>query len=273
MLTPDALPPQTKAHYYSKVMPTLIKAFAEDDDKDTVAAASEAISEIALALGPAAVIKEAPSIVAASIKLLKQKHPCFLEEDAGDANNADDGIDADADHDAALWEAVSELLTNLPKVMGAAWLVHFAKLKPVLLPYLSAGHPASDRSLAIGILAESMHQLEDAGSGFFNEVLPVALRCVNDDDATTRQAPSASACSGCTGARARCMPCSRSSQPYSRASTRPRSRPSVTTPSARSDGSSLPLEPLCPSAPSCPPSSATCRCAPTPERTSPQSAA
>ena len=95
MLTPDALPPQTKAHYYSKVMPTLIKAFAEDDDKDTVAAASEAISEIALALGPAAVIKEAPSIVAASIKLLKQKHPCFLEEDAGDANNADDGIDAD----------------------------------------------------------------------------------------------------------------------------------------------------------------------------------
>ena len=197
MLTPDALPPQTKAHYYSKVMPTLIKAFAEDDDKDTVAAASEAISEIALALGPAAVIKEAPSIVAASIKLLKQKHPCFLEEDAGDANNADDGIDADADHDAALWEAVSELLTNLPKVMGAAWLVHFAKLKPVLLPYLSAGHPASDRSLAIGILAESMHQLEDAGSGFFNEVLPVALRCVNDDDATTRQ--NATFCLGVLG--------------------------------------------------------------------------
>ena len=219
MLTPDALPPQTKAHYYSKVMPTLIKAFAEDDDKDTVAAASEAISEIALALGPAAVIKEAPSIVAASIKLLKQKHPCFLEEDAGDANNADDGIDADADHDAALWEAVSELLTNLPKVMGAAWLVHFAKLKPVLEPNLSASHPAADRSRAIGIIAETMHD-EDAGSGFNGTT--VALRCVNDDDAThVRTPPSASACSGCTGARARCMPCSRSSRPYSRASTRP----------------------------------------------------
>jgi hypothetical protein len=133
--------------------------------------------------------------VAASIKLLKQKHTCFLVEE--DDGNPEDGIDADADHDAALWEAVSELLTNLPKVMGSAWLIHFAKLKPVLLPYLQAARPASDRSLAIGILAESLHQLEDAGSGFFNEVLPLALRCITDEDGTTRQ--NATFCLGVLG--------------------------------------------------------------------------
>ena len=195
MLGPDALPPHTKERYYGKVMDALIETFSKDDDKDTVAAASEALSEVALAMGPAAILPHAPALVVVTIKLLKQKHPCFLEED--DGGGGDDGIDHDADHDGAMWESVSELLTNLPKVLGSAWCIHFAKLKPALLPYLSAGHPAGDRSLAIGILAESMHQLEGAGSSFFKDIYPLAMRCINDEDNTARQ--NATFCLGVLG--------------------------------------------------------------------------
>ena len=182
ILSPETLPTGTRT-LHGQVTVHLMKILAEDDDKDVVAAASEALSEIATGLGPAGIAHLAPKLTQITIKLLKQKHPCFLDED-----DEQDDVDPDGDHDAALWEAVSELLINLPKVMGNAWLIHFGKLLPVLKPYLAAGHPARDRSLAIGILAESMHQLEGAGSGFFADILPLAMRCAGDDeDTTTRQ--------------------------------------------------------------------------------------
>ena len=98
-----------------------------------------------------------------------------------------DLMEGEDDHDGALWEAVSELLTSMPKVLGERWLKHFVQIFPTLTPYLGAGHPASDRSLAIGIIAESLHQLGPAGAAYFNQTLPLALACVNDEDVTCRQ--------------------------------------------------------------------------------------
>jgi hypothetical protein len=51
------------------------------------------------------------------MQLLQQAHPC--QTAGGEADEL--GVDDEADHDEALWEAVSELLTSLPKVMGAAY--------------------------------------------------------------------------------------------------------------------------------------------------------
>ena len=183
MQTVESLPQATRA-IHDQVTNALVKIFAEDDDKDVVAAASEALSEIATGLGPAGIAHLATKLTSVVIKLLKQKHPCMQDEE----DDLADDLDPDADHDNALWEAVSDLLTNMPKVLGDAWLVHFSKLLPVLKPYLASGHPPRDRSLAIGILAESLHQLEGAGTGFFNDLLPLALRSAGDtDDVTTRQ--------------------------------------------------------------------------------------
>jgi hypothetical protein len=72
-------------------------------------------------------------------------------------------------------------------VLGAAWQPHFASLLPHLLPYLGAGHPASDRSLAVGVIAESMHQLEAEAAPLVAVVMPIALRHSADEDATCRQ--------------------------------------------------------------------------------------
>jgi hypothetical protein len=82
---------------------------------------------------------------------------------------------------------VSDLLVMMPKVLGEHWLVPFATLYEALLPYLGANHPANDRSVAMGILAESLHQLEALGAPYFDSVLPHALRASTDDDMTVRQ--------------------------------------------------------------------------------------
>lgn len=159
------LPPATRA-LLEKVVPILLEHFGEDDDKDTVAAASEALTDIINLLGPAAATPLAAQLCEVAIALLSKGHACMQEEEE-DTPGAEAEPDEDVDdHDASLWEAVSDLLTALPKVMGEYYLMHFAKLVPQLEPYLSAQHPAGDRSLAVGILAESLHQLELSGAGF-----------------------------------------------------------------------------------------------------------
>ena len=165
-----------------EVVPVLMEHFFEDDDKDTVAAAAESLTEMCTALGPAVATPLAPKLMECAVSLLDKGHACMQDEEEDV-----EALDADDDHDAGLWEAVSELLTAMPKIMGEYYLVHFARLMPQLLPYLSAEHPASDRSLAMGIIAESLHQLELAGTAYFTEVLPHAVRCSSDDDVTTRQ--------------------------------------------------------------------------------------
>jgi len=190
------LPPATRA-LLEKVVPILLEHFGEDDDKDTVAAASEALTDIINLLGPAAATPLAAQLCEVAIALLSKGHACMQEEEEdtpGAEAEPDDDVD---DHDASLWEAVSDLLTTLPKVMGEYYLMHFAKLVPQLEPYLSAQHPAGDRSLAVGILAESLHQLELSGAGFLPMVLPHAVRLSSDANSTARQ--NATFCLGILG--------------------------------------------------------------------------
>ncbi len=128
---PDAsrLQPRTRELVERVWWPT-VDRFAQDDDKDTVAAASEALSQILLKLGPHALAvaetgvrgggDSVGTLVDASLELLNHQHACQTGSDDDDSGAAAaDGADDDEDdHDEALWEAVSEMLTTLPKVLG-----------------------------------------------------------------------------------------------------------------------------------------------------------
>ena len=169
-----------------KVAPLLVEHFELEDDRDTVAAASESLKELGELLGPTFALPMAPKLTKVALSLLQRQHPCMCDpEEEEEALLADEEGE---DHDAALWEAVSLLLTSMPTVLGDQWLLHFNKLVPALLPYLGSAHPASDRSLAIGVLAESLHQLGGSGAPYFAQVFPIALKCAADTaDVTVRQ--------------------------------------------------------------------------------------
>lgn len=200
---------------------TLISTFTHDDDKDTVAAAAgssgtpapfnpppppaqirppadtapphpaaESIAEVALLLGPP-VLANAPwhpaatdTLVGGALALLEQRHAC---QEAMQDLAEGGGVDEEEDHDEAVWEAASEVLTALPKVLGERWAPHLDRLAPALLPYLREAHPLSDHALAIGILAEGLHHVGPAGRHLLPTVLPHALRCSAADDTTCRQ--------------------------------------------------------------------------------------
>ena len=174
--------PQSSRALLGRIWPLLLNHFEHDDDKDTVAAASESITELASLYGPPVVSGSVDAIRGSAIALLQMRHTC--QEEDGDL---DDGPD-DIDHDGAMWEILSELLTTLPKVLGAGWEPHFVALFPALLPYLGSSHPASDRSVAIGIVAETIHQMENSAARWLPQVLPLAIGCATDaDDASCRQ--------------------------------------------------------------------------------------
>jgi len=172
-----------------RVCGPLQQRFEEDEDKDVVATASESIAQIALLIGPSAMAAVPPAsapldlrvLVDIAVSLLEQRHACQSSAEA------DGQVDEDADHDEALWEAVVELLTTAPKALGVHWRPHFERLLPPLMPYLRDGHPAADHSLAIGIIAESINQLESTGSDFCTSLLPIMVRRSRSESVACRQ--------------------------------------------------------------------------------------
>ena len=48
-------------------------------------------------------------------------------------------------------------------------------------------HIRQRASPVLGIIAESLHQLEGVGAAYFNQTLPLALTCAQDEDVTCRQ--------------------------------------------------------------------------------------
>ncbi|EOD25312.1 hypothetical protein EMIHUDRAFT_469192 [Emiliania huxleyi CCMP1516] len=119
-----------------------------------------------------------------ALALLEQRHSC--QEAAQDLSEGG-GVDEEEDHDEAVWEAVSELLTTLPKALGERWTPHLERLLPALLPYLREAHPLSDHALAIGILAEGLNHVEASGRHHLPTILPHAARCASAPDPTCRQ--------------------------------------------------------------------------------------
>jgi hypothetical protein len=169
---------------------TLVSTFSDDDDKDTVAAAAESIAEVMLLLGPP-VLANAPwhpaatdTLVNGALSLLEQRHACqeSMQELAEGG-----GVDEEEDHDEAVWEAASELLTTLPKLLGERWAPHLDRLVPALLPYLREAHPVTDHAQAIGIIAEGLHHVGTAGRPHMPATLPLAIRCSAASDPTCRQ--------------------------------------------------------------------------------------
>jgi hypothetical protein len=75
---------------------------------EQVAAAAEALVEIATVLGPPMLVPLTPKLTSLAVALLSRQHPCLA-----DPEDDNDAPDDDAEHDGGLWEAVSDLLVTI----------------------------------------------------------------------------------------------------------------------------------------------------------------
>eukprot|EP00741_Cyanophora_paradoxa_P021221 tig00000237_g20482.t1 len=171
-----------------------LEALEEDDDRDVVRTACEALGDLVHHLGPAAVQQCMERLVSALVTLLKRKAPCQVyeeEEEEGEhahagasAPDADERAGADESNDAeeVLTDAVCECVAGLAKGLGPAFAPFYAQLFPHIIKYSRASRSAQERVMAIGNCAEVCNFLQYACEPYVQRVAEAAVRGLRDED-------------------------------------------------------------------------------------------
>eukprot|EP01039_Chlorochromonas_danica_P008516 gene8516-9389_t len=174
----------------NQILSTTLSILLEDDSKIVVAQACESLSGILDHLGATACqqtvtieilneqtgeeVPTANTVLAFLLQALKQlltqqaicQKVVHSEEQAGE--------EGEEDHDHVLIDSVSDLLSKLAQSLPAQ-VFHpiFQEYYNYILPFAKENRPPSDRSMAIGCLAEVFRELGDNTLQYLSTALPI----------------------------------------------------------------------------------------------------
>lgn len=146
-----------------------------DDDKLPVSYATEAtvgvlrqVGVVALQLPGADNTPIANNLMKAIHQILAEKAPC-QEKYEGDAENEED----EDDHDNLVMDAITDLIGELAKVLGANFVVYFDEFQKLLLKFTKPSRAHTDRSMAIGCYAEVIAEIGPASLKYVDLLMPM----------------------------------------------------------------------------------------------------
>ncbi|KAJ8598527.1 hypothetical protein CTAYLR_001323 [Chrysophaeum taylorii] len=188
------LPDAGLATFADECVGLLIKLVDEDESKEVVAIACEALVELAQDVGPAALIPSNHHLAVADqvVRLAKGEATCqtLLNADDDDYDRAILGVpkgeDDHQDHDNVLMDNVADLCGTLGKVAGGAMgPAKSAELFQAFAKYVAPHRSSSDRAMAIGCYAELCSELppEYAALQHFATLHPLLVQACADTHA------------------------------------------------------------------------------------------
>lgn len=165
-------------------------AIMSDEEKSTVGRACKAVQSVIELCGPNALVPVLNEYLTLTHQLLTKTAPCFSAE----ALYGEVLDDADADHDSLMTE-VCDLVGAFGRVLGGQFAPYLPQFLPPICEFAKTSRPASDRSMALGCLAELAEELEDSISSFWSPVfLPAVLAGLADEDDNVKR--NAAFCTG-----------------------------------------------------------------------------
>jgi len=164
------------------------KAFAfalslinKDTDQSCVMAAIDAINEVLKSfkggdLQDSEVINQ---VASAAHNLFLEKTPC--QQDGDDAFQEDEELQAEMD--AILIEKAGDMLPLLAQAVGgAAFKPYFEEFFPLITKKTKKSCPVSERSFAVGTLAEVIQAMELQVAPYVDQLLQLFLMTIKDQD-------------------------------------------------------------------------------------------
>lgn len=101
----------------------------------------------------------------------------------------DEGLldeDEQAEFDALLISAASDLVGALAVVLGPSFLPYAQVFIPYIAKYYKKAKPNSERSMAIGCLGEIANGMSSGITEFTEQLLTLFVKAVSDDDEEVR---------------------------------------------------------------------------------------
>ncbi|KIM83108.1 hypothetical protein PILCRDRAFT_450443 [Piloderma croceum F 1598] len=161
-------------------LPPLLELYESEDNKSVVAALCVGLAETITKVGPAFIEGQLDPICSIAVQILEQKALCQQDPDQ-DEN--DEAPEDQAEYDSVLISSAGDLVAALAEALGADFAQAFGTFFPLISKYYKKGRSLSDRSSAIGCLAEIISGMKASVTPSTEPLLELFYRALSDEDA------------------------------------------------------------------------------------------
>jgi len=152
---------------------------AEEDDKEVAASACSTLYEACKKFGPGCIASCADAVNEAVTILVMERAPCQMAYEDDDPEKED--------HDEVLIDDVTNVIGVLAQMYGPNFEKIFDAMFPPLMKFCPAHRPATDRSMAIGCLAEVAEAIGGGICKYLEQVFPMVINGLADPSVAVRR--------------------------------------------------------------------------------------
>ncbi|KIJ65152.1 hypothetical protein HYDPIDRAFT_175175 [Hydnomerulius pinastri MD-312] len=161
-------------------LPPLLDMYESEDNKSVVASLCIGLAETLNNLGPAFIENNIEQICNIAIQVLGQKALCQQDPDQ-DEN--DEAPEDQAEYDSVLISSAGDLVAALANVLGTDFAQAFGTFFPLISKYYGKNRSLSDKSSAIGCLAEIIAGIKSAITPSTEPLMELFYKALGDSEA------------------------------------------------------------------------------------------
>ncbi|KAF5383571.1 hypothetical protein D9615_003515 [Tricholomella constricta] len=158
----------------------LLEMYETEDNKSVASSLCIGLAETISKIGPAFVEGHLETICNIAIQILEQK--AFCQQDP-DQDEDEEAPEDQAEYDSVLISSAGDLVSALASALGPDFTPAFNKFFPLIAKYYKKSRSLSDRSSAIGCLAEIIAGMKGAVTPSTEPLLELFYRALGDTDA------------------------------------------------------------------------------------------
>ncbi|KAI5118112.1 hypothetical protein M0805_003466 [Coniferiporia weirii] len=161
-------------------LPPLLDMYETEDDKSVASALCVGLAETLNVVGPAFLEGRLDDVCNIAIQVLEQKALCQQDPDQ---DEDEEPLEDQAEYDSVLISSAGDLVAALANTLGQDFVQAFEKFFPLISKFYKKGRSLSDRSSAIGTLAEIISGMKGAITPSTEPLLNLFYQALSDEDA------------------------------------------------------------------------------------------
>ncbi|RDB23353.1 putative importin subunit beta-4 [Hypsizygus marmoreus] len=173
------LSPSVKELVQHTLVP-LLEMYETEDNKSVASALCVGLAETINKVGPAFVEGHLETICNIAVQILEQK--AFCQQDP-DQDEEEEAPEDQAEYESVLISSAGDLVSALASALGPDFAPAFNTFFPLIAKYYKTSRSLSDRSSAIGCLAEIIAGMKGAVTPLTEPLLELFYRALSDTDA------------------------------------------------------------------------------------------
>ncbi|VDC01452.1 unnamed protein product [Peniophora sp. CBMAI 1063] len=154
--------------------------YETEDNKTVAAALCVGLAETINKVGPRFLDGYLEQLCTITVQILKQKALCQQDPNQDDA---DEAPEESAEYESVLISSAQDLVATIANVLGPMFSQLFATFLPLIGKYYKKNRSLSDRSAAIGCLAELIDALKSEATNWTEPLLELFYTALSDTDA------------------------------------------------------------------------------------------